>query len=204
MPDRDDIPRIFYSEYTELPFAKCIDCECDLFESETVYTVVKHIVGKETVFEMAICMSCAMKMREQYSEETSRNIQAYIETKLREKLLARIQALEESDQEESELEEEEEFTVEDGLAACSFCGADRASTHRYEMVGLFQENELLLDSGQGISFSSPMMLCQECNSEVGKLISKQTRDTWDRFIEEHFDGPPGIEIDGPKVEPLLF
>jgi hypothetical protein len=199
MSDRDPIPRTFFSEYTELPFARCIDCDCLLFEDETLYTVLKHIVGKETVFEMAICMACATKMREQYSEETSRNLQAYIEQKLREKFIKEIE-----DNDEYLEKEEQDFTVEDGLASCSFCEKPRSDCHRYEMVGLFWENEIILESGNGMSFSSPMILCQECNSEVSKLISKKTRDSWDHFVEEHFDGPPGIEIDGPKMEPIFF
>ena len=201
MSERDPIPREFYSEYTELPFSTCIDCECSLLDEETVYSVVKHIVGKEIVFEMAICMPCAAKMREEYSEETSENIQGYIEQKLQEKLNKLMDSMPPS----LEMEDEEEsFTLEEGLATCAFCKKPRSECHRYEMVGLFQEDEILLESGHGISFSSPMMLCQDCNSEVSKLISKKTSDTWDRFIEEHFDGPPGIEIDGPKMEPILF
>lgn len=201
MSERDPIPREFYSEYTELPFSTCIDCDCSLLDEETVYSVIKHIVGKEVVFEMAICMACAARMREEYSEETSENIQNYIEEKLQEKLLKLI----ENEVAPRGMEgDEEPFTVDEGLGECAFCQKPREECHRYEMVGLFQEGEILLESGHGISFSSPMMLCQDCNSEVSKLISKKTRDTWDRFIEEHFDGPPGIEIDGPKMEPILF
>lgn len=199
MADQAPIPRQFFSEYTELPFARCVDCDCSLLTGETVYSVIKHVVGQEVVFEMAICMACAARMREQYSEETSENIQSYIENKLQERLYKSL--------EEMELDtesEQQEFTVEDGVAACAFCEKPRSDCHRYEMVGLFQENEIILESGNGINFSSPMMLCQDCNSEVAKLISKKTRDLWDRFIEEHFDGPPGIEIDGPQLEPILF
>lgn len=181
---------------------RCIDCDCALFDSETVYSVIKHIVGEETVFEMAICMDCSARMREQYSEETSRNLHAFIETKLREKMMQTMDRGAKNSK--GDLEEEVEFTVSDGLVACAFCGKPRQDCHRFEIVGLFFEDEIVLESGHGISFSSPMMLCQECNSQVSKLISKQTRETWDRFVEDHFDGPPGIEIDGPKMEPIMF
>lgn len=199
MSDKQKIPREFFSEYTELPFSKCIDCDCDLFDDETVYTIIKHVVGTETVFEMAICMTCAAKMRQQYSEETAQNIQKHIDQKLRDKLSRLI------DQDEfNDVEEEHAFSVQDGLSHCVFCDKARSACHRYEMVGLFMEDDIILQSGHSLSFSSPMMLCEDCNSEVGKLISQKTRDLWDRFVEEHFDGPPGIEIDGPKFEPILF
>ena len=77
-----DIPRIFHSEYTEQPFASCIDCERDLAESGEVYTVMKHFVLSETVFEMAICMSCAVQCRERYSEVSLANIQQFIQEHL--------------------------------------------------------------------------------------------------------------------------
>lgn len=200
MSDGSPIPREFYSEYTELPFSRCIACECSLLDSDVIYSVIKHIVGKETVFEMAICMDCAAKMREQYSKETSENIQKFIAQKLREKLFKKMDELEASHTDPTE----DSFSVEEGLGACAFCEKPRKDCHRLEIVALFQQDEIVLNSGQGLSFSSPMMLCQDCNSETSKLISRKTRETWDRFVEEHFDGPPGVTVDGPQFEPILF
>jgi hypothetical protein len=44
---------------------------------------------------------------------------------------------------------------------------------------------------------SPLMICQKCEGTLGELVSQQTRDTWDRFVEEHFDSPPGVGVDSP-------
>ena len=48
------------------------------------------------------------------------------------------------------------------------------------------------------------MMCEDCNSALSEQISKQTRDSWDRFVEDHFNGPPGIELDSPSQHPVLI
>jgi hypothetical protein len=48
------------------------------------------------------------------------------------------------------------------------------------------------------------MICDKCEQSMAGLVSKKTRDAWDRFIEEHFDGPPGVESDLPSSYPVAF
>ena len=81
--DGNSVPRDFHSEYTGLPFTHCIDCGVEFGQSPVGYSVFKSYVGTEVVFEMAICMNCAKQMRSKYSEETSRNLNQFCETRLR-------------------------------------------------------------------------------------------------------------------------
>lgn len=197
MADREDIPREFYSEYSGEPFHQCIDCERTLFDAEIPYSVMKHIVGREAVFEMAICFECAERMREEYSEETRQNIQQHMESSMRRKLEASV------DQQYS-YQQLLEFSAEKGLVDCVLCGKPRSESRRYEIIGLFLQDQILVQPSYGVGFCFPMMVCEDCIAEVAPLISKKTRDAWDRFVEEHFDGPPGVEVDSPKFEPILF
>ncbi|MFK7817674.1 MAG: hypothetical protein AB8G99_03060, partial [Planctomycetaceae bacterium] len=50
----------------------------------------------------------------------------------------------------------------------------------------------------------PAIVCEGCEKELSNLTSKETRDRWDRFVEENFDGPPGIEMDSPHTQPILI
>jgi len=43
----------------------------------------------------------------------------------------------------------------------------------------------------------PLMICGECSLQVQEMLSQQTRDRRDRFIGEHFDCPPSMEIPLP-------
>jgi len=49
-----------------------------------------------------------------------------------------------------------------------------------------------------------VMICDKCESGLQDLISAQTRDRWNRFIDENFDGPPGMEVDSPWSHPVAF
>jgi hypothetical protein len=63
------IPDVFWSAYLEKPFEQCVDCSCEL-NGATVYVVQKRFVGREAVFEMAICDQCRQRLTDTYSVET--------------------------------------------------------------------------------------------------------------------------------------
>ncbi len=81
-----------------------------------------------------------------------------------------------------------------GLNVCSVCEKERTKENMDEFVltGVCDGDRLL----HGI------MVCGKCGEETQKLISKHTRDTWRRFREENFPGPPGDEVFEPSdLEP---
>ncbi|MEW4488734.1 hypothetical protein AB1L42_11660 [Thalassoglobus sp. JC818] len=203
--DRKKTPREFYSEYTEKPFTQCIDCGQEFCESHDLFTVLKSVVGGETVFEMAICIFCALQMRSRYSEETTQNMRDFFEKQSvnREDAASDVDDSQAADDTLSEGEQSADPMY--GIEQCTFCSKPRSDCHRYEIVGLFIDEDLIVDlSTDGLAGGSPMMLCDECNAKMSEMVSKKTRDEWDRFVEEHFDGPPGVEVDGPTVEPIFF
>lgn len=71
-----------------------------------------------------------------------------------------------------------------GLYHCSVCGTDRltdAGADDYVITGLCE----------GTSLRHSIMVCGKCGDSIQELISVQTRDTWRRFVDENFPGPPG-------------
>ncbi len=197
--DESGVPVEFHSVYLSGPFVQCIDCECDLLETDELYSIVKGFVGNEVVFEMAICADCSRKLGQQYSEESRAHLNKAIENwKPRQAA---------SDPTTDDTDSPEEFVLfESGsterLAECLSCGRPRSQCHRHSIVGLFIGRESI--SPRLLNLSMPLMICDECNMAAAEGISRQTRDAWDRFVEEHFDGPPGIELDSPKFEPVLI
>ncbi len=188
--EHGEVPAEFHSVYLSGPFLHCIDCECDLLNPETFYSVIKSIVGKEPIFEMAICAECSMKLSESYSEESRAAIQQSISE------WKRIR-----DQEH----EREEIVESAGIStmnSCFGCGRPREECHRYSYVGIFFGRSMVTPLFSELS--PPLMICDECNGQAGENLSQKTRDSWNRFVEEHFDGPPGIEIDSPSLEPILL
>ncbi|HEY1050928.1 MAG TPA: hypothetical protein VGE39_14260, partial [Prosthecobacter sp.] len=45
-----------------------------------------------------------------------------------------------------------------------------------------------------------VMICGKCGDGVQSIISKKTRDTWRRFVDENFPGPPTDSLPEPEEE----
>lgn len=199
------IPELFWSEYSGKPFRKCIDCEVPLAESN-VYVIQKRFVAGEAVFEMAMCERCRDRMTVEYSEETRRNITAYMTEQFRRRA---VDGLEQADDGTQVIEVKQIEEPEDGEALlrqcteyCLICDTERSKCHRYSLAGLCRDNEIV---AQITPISrTPLMVCEKCELGMANLVSAKTRDSWNRFVEEHFDGPPGVEIDSPANYPLAF
>lgn len=85
--------------------------------------------------------------------------------------------------------QDERVRFDAGLACCSVCSKPRTKGNKAEFVvtGVCDGDRLL----HGI------MVCGTCGEETQKLISTHTRDTWRRFREDNFPGPPGDEVFEP-------
>lgn len=179
------IPRIFYSEETDRPFENCIDCGGDLLLGELEYTVQKVIVRDEAVFEYAMCRPCAEKLRTELSEETQAAYQRFLYSSA--DLSNRIGFVFDADSHE----------FDEWIEGCLVCHKPRTECYRYSLCGLLTGPSLILAE-------FPAIICDDCEKQLGELTSKKTRDRWDRFVEERFDGPPGIESDSPYTQPVLI
>lgn len=198
------VPRLFWSEYSGKPFLKCIDCEVPLAECN-VYVVQKRIVAGETIFEMAICERCRDRMTAEYSEETKRNITAYMSEQFQKRAIEDLGETEGPQLiEVSEIDEPEEGNamLKRCVDYCLICGTERSKCHRYSLAGLCRDSEIVVQITP-VS-RTPLMVCEKCELAMSNLVSQKTRESWDRFVEEHFDGPPGVELDSPNQYPMAF
>ncbi|HEY1084077.1 MAG TPA: hypothetical protein VGE29_17570, partial [Prosthecobacter sp.] len=79
-----------------------------------------------------------------------------------------------------------------GLHHCSVCGVARGEeggVDDFVITGVCAGGNLL----------HSIMVCGACGDGIQELISVKTRDTWRRFVDENFPGPPG-EGEYPEVE----
>lgn len=198
------IPQLFWSAYSGKPFFRCIDCEVPLVES-SAYVVQKRYVAGEAVFEMALCERCRQQMTIEYSEETKKNITEYMSAQFQHRALEGIPDTEGPqliEVREIEDEEDGQALLDQCMNFCVVCGLERSKCHRYSVAGLCRDSEIV---AQITPISrTPLMVCEKCELGMSDLISEKTRDSWDRFVEEHFDGPPGVELDSPVSYPMPF
>jgi len=90
--------------------------------------------------------------------------------------------------------QEERVFFGGGLQQCSVCQRPRVEGNDSDFVitGVCEGDRML----HGI------MVCSKCGEQTQELLSKHTKDTWRRFKDENFPGPPGDEVLEP-VEPLV-
>lgn len=179
-----EIPPLFYSEETRQSFETCIDCGVALLEpnaedDRVYYQVHKVFVRNEAVFEFAICSDCQECLRQEFSEETAAAIMEFCREHLSAVDLIRRGSFEEC------------------IESCFVCKRPRNECHRYSLSGMMAGRAMLLSQG-------PHVLCEDCESNIGELISQETRDSWDRFVNDHFDAPPGVEVDDWDRTPMLI
>ena len=183
------VPQLFWSEYSGRPFEVCLDCECALDDCE-FYIVQKRFVANEAVFEMAICHDCREILSQECSQQTMTAITEFLQRHVSE-WAGKI----------------EQLIGAGGLITCCLdhcivCTKHRDQCHRYSVGGLCRGSQIvgqIVPPGQ-----TPLMICSDCELGMNDLVSKQTRDSWDRFVDKHFGGPPGLELDLPSTVPVAF
>lgn len=167
-PHPASVPDHFTSLETGKPFSHCCDCGCALEHTE-MHIINKSYVGDECVFELAMCIDCREKMNEKLSEASKVAMFDFMH--------------DHSDMEKREQELDQESPTEDYLAHCITCDKSREEIQNYTLGGMFSGHSM-------IKGPFPMLMCSECEDALAKTISPETRDMWDRFIGEHFPGPP--------------
>ena len=199
-----DIPKMFWSVYSEKPFQSCLKCKVPLVEANT-FVVQKRVVGDETVFEMAMCERCREQMANEFSEETRENLTNHMNEQLlnsAEKLAA--EADDDGHIVVAEITDDEvgQKMMNDSIDHCMMCEKARSECHRYSLMSLCSDDQLIAQVTPIVR--TPMMMCEDCEGSMSDLVSQKTRDQWNDFVEEHFDGPPGVSLDSPSSYPIGF
>lgn len=78
-----------------------------------------------------------------------------------------------------------------GLHHCSVCGVARSEEGMDDFV--------ITGICEGVNLIHSIMVCGKCGDGIQELISVKTRDTWRRFVDENFPGPPS-EGEYPEIE----
>ena len=92
----------------------------------------------------------------------------------------------------------EQVQMHHGLTHCAVCGAcrDEGPMREFVITGLCEAGSL----------HHGLMLCGDCGDAVQELISTHTRDTWRRFVDDNFPGPPpadGLPLPEEETTPAV-
>ncbi len=172
----------FNSLETGKPFTHCCTCDC-LLSDASIHVINKSYVAHECIFELAMCMECREDMNSKLSEESRVAMFDFMHDR--------------TDMKKRELELGSDAEPAAYLKSCITCGIDSTTLTNYSTGAMFSHQEL-----QKGPF--PILMCSTCEEQLAETISDETRNTWDKFIGEHFPGPPS-EIKLPSGnKPLLL
>jgi hypothetical protein len=180
-----EIPKEFHSDLDQKPFCNCTFCGTNLLEGEKTYMVEKSIKvnlnngAKNTAFEYAICMACQQRKMEAMSVESVQNIQNYM-------------------MENFVMEEWEEQTNsnQDPFAKCLVTGTPVEELDEYNIVGQFVGNKMV--EGQ-----FPILISPSIGEEIQELLSQQTKDEFDDFMDTITNVPPELKELFKTKRPVL-
>ncbi len=176
-----EIPPFFHSFEHDAPFQTCLTCERVFHEISDPYTVTKVFKGPECVFEYAMCLPCRQDMAASFSEDSRRRISEFFESSSH--LKTRSQELGNSQD------------YQDWTKHCATCRLPSSEIIDYSIACMGLGHTMIYDP-------FPMMICSDCEQKVQERLSKSTRDQWDKFIFDHFEGPPADALK-PDGVPIL-
>lgn len=160
-----------------------MSCNCSLLEKETQYVIEKAIkqykdyTATDTIFEYAICMKCHAEFIKSYSESSLQNLQNYFMENLnhnpkREDLKKRF-------------ENDGDFNIDEWLGHCIIKGTPIRMLKEYQ-IGCHCIGDKMIVSGM------PFLIGDEAMAEISQLLSNETIDRMNGFIDEFLGLPPDL------------
>lgn len=168
------VPELFHSEETGKPFANCSMCGCELGEDGIGYLIEKGFVRDETAFEYAICFRCHQKISSELSEASMKRIAHYFGERI--DLVKRRE----------EISEQSPDDWQAWLSRCVLSGKPLGD--EYQIYGQ-------CDGGDLVLAYMPYAICGEELENIAQILSKETRDRIDDFVDDVL-GVPG---DGLRI-----
>ena len=178
-----DIPQAFYSDETNAPFMKCLNCECNLLDNQTQYIIEKAVKRykdystTDTIFEYAICLKCHQTFMDVYSRESLEKIQEYFFENInldinREHLIEQL--------------DDGIFEIDDWISHCVIKGTPLTEMTEYQIGAQCIGNKMAVSE-------MPFMIGNEAMDEIMQLLSNKTIGEMNGFIDEFFGLPPDLK-----------
>lgn len=172
-----NIPKEFYSDSDAQPFTACKVCEKDLVSSQEPYVIEKgrrkQSEGEDlTIFEMAICMSCAEKQAAKMSKASRKTIESIM---LNSDTIQKRSQLWENDWEEN------------WKNNCLVSNNTVQENEEYNIAGHFIGNQVL--PGQ-----PPFIISSEVLEWLQEHLSPETKEELDNFGRQFLGPDPTIKM----------
>lgn len=188
-PRTINIPQEFYSLENNTQFDRCLECDKYLLGGDTDYFIEKAIkkydgfTAHDVIFEYAICMTCAEKIRMSLSKESMQSLEQYF--------IQNVDA-----QKRFELMQSDSDNYQDWLNNCLISGKSTNGLTEYQLFAQCRGNQMIL--GQ-----MPYLVSGEILENIAELLSPETKDELDNFSKKHFGPDPKLAEELPFQRVLL-
>ncbi|MDC1516467.1 hypothetical protein N8385_01975 [Cyclobacteriaceae bacterium] len=185
--DFQEIPKIFYSYQTQKPFSNCLVCSCYLLEDQT-YIIEKALkkhpgfTAQDVIFDYAICLSCALKMRQEFSKESLEKINAYFAEHVDMNPLPPQDA---------------PIDLDEALSQCVVKKIPLDEIANYQIYAHCQGNKL-------IKSIPPYLISQSAIEDLIPLISSDTQDILNGFYDRFLRPDPAMLLPKQPSDQLVF
>jgi hypothetical protein len=181
-PEGLPIPKVFLNSDTGAPLSHCIQCDYNVLEGDRHYMIEKifkkylTLETTQVLFEYAICSNCYEEMKKGLSQESMTNLSAYMMTNTD---FASLQ------QRMSEHPDDPEAW----LTHCMIKGSAVSDLTEYQVGASFKGDRLVTN------MMPPFMIGNVAMEEMNELLSKETKDEMDGFMDKNFGIPPELRKD---------
>lgn len=165
----------FASVETDRPFEICKVCEQLLPLAADTWVVNKHYHRKECIMEYAVCEQCRDGISDRFSESSKAAVRDFLEHHI--------------DWEQRFLDWMELEKPEQRLDSCVSCDIPRPLTDGFTLSAQFNNH------GEIIESALPFLMCAGCVAQITAALSPQSKQAWQDFIAEHFEGPDSENAD---------
>lgn len=176
----DGIPSFFHNFDTGAPFAKCTFCDENL-EEKSKYAVEKMmnqntvLQSREIIYEYALCWDCAASMGSDISEDSKAAIQL-LYNQHSENIIRKLNYLHET----------KKYSLDSWLERCSMTGKEIRLCSEFSVSGIIEDGNLVFEQ-------SPMVVSEDFMYKMQKVLSKETKESFDGLRDKILDGTPSVE-----------
>lgn len=158
------IHKTFYPFDSEEPFQECTMCKTDLMICEN-YMIEKAIKGSDVLFEIAMCVPCALKMQKKMSVESIANMERFMKNvDFEERLMDNA--------------DKEEFYIEEYLSHCLISGKEIPPGAEHQIYAHCSMDQMYV----GVF---PYAISGEKLDEMQEQLSAQTKQEMDDFMDQY-------------------
>lgn len=183
---------LFIDGSSDLPYTHCHLCGTPVQGQS--YALMKHFrryPNQDMVvadLEAVICRKCQLNMASSISESSRKNLQAFMQ-----------QAFDLEKRKAALLSEEQPAGLEAWLERCAVTHKEVDACLEFQVECHMRDGYPLFDLEYAMS---PMCLSGEALEQMQHCLSKETKDNYDRFMDQLTDLPPDL-VEWFKRRPVL-